>query len=140
MPAEPTPPFSVTLCKALLTLAARLVPQAQRADWKREWSAEFWHRWQFLFHAGLWNKFEAYRLVFSSLGAFPDAAWHFASQEALQNRVREGARSPWTTIALLGFAVVALILFTSGIPAPTDSFLFGFIRLLAAWIAACLRT
>lgn len=122
MPAEPKRPFSVAFCNAMIGVAARVVPVAQRHEWKQEWSAEIWHRWQFLLHVGEWNAGEAFRLIRNSLGAFTDAGWYFLAQDAVQNRVREWARSPWTCLSGLAVALLLLALLTSGLPAARGLF------------------
>ena len=50
MPDEPKRPWVVSVSQTLVRAAAPLVPAGQREDWLREWHAEIWHRWQFLFH------------------------------------------------------------------------------------------
>ncbi len=94
-----------------------LFRSAHRQDWKQEWFAEIWHRWQFLYHAGAWDGREALRLIRNCLGAFPDAAWHLVSQETVRNRLRDGARSPWTCLGGLFALLLILAVITSGLPA-----------------------
>ena len=120
MPAGPRTPFSVVFCNAMIRVAAQLVPAAQRREWKQEWTAEIWHRWQFLLYAAEWNRHEALALVRNCLGAFPDAAWHFASQDVIQTRVREWARSPWVFLAVLTGSLLLAAITTSGLPATRD--------------------
>lgn len=138
MTPESRRPLSLRCCDALIVLAARLVPVARRGDWKREWSAEVWHRWQFLLHAGEWNRREARLLIYTCLGAFPDAAWYLTSEAALQDRVRERLRSPWTCLAGFVFLLLALAIVTSGFPATRglfglrDGVISG--RLLFIWV------
>jgi hypothetical protein len=138
MTPEPKRPFSLRCCAAMISLVARLVPEAQRRDWEREWQAEIWHRWQFLLHAGEWSGREALHLVRNCLGALPDAAWHLTSQETLQNRVRERLRSPWTCVAGLGVLLLVLAFATSWFPATRSLFAFqrgvGSGRLLFIWL------
>jgi hypothetical protein len=87
-------------------MAAPLVPAIQRGEWQREWTAEIWHRWQFLYHAGFWNTRESFGLIRNCIGAFPDAIWHFALQDPVQEKIRNWARSPWTCLA----AITSLLL------------------------------
>ncbi len=138
MEAEPSRPFSVVFCNAMIRGAARLVPRAQREPWKQEWLAEIWHRWQFLWHVHEWNYREAFRLVRSCLAAFSDAAWHSRSREALGNRVRECARSPWLCFAGLAALLLATVAMSSGLAA-TRQLLFnssdqGPDKLLYVWL------
>jgi hypothetical protein len=37
---------ALRLCLALVRLASRLVPAADRKSWRMEWEAELCHRWQ----------------------------------------------------------------------------------------------
>ncbi|MBV8895599.1 MAG: ABC transporter permease, partial [Acidobacteriaceae bacterium] len=122
----------------MVRAAARLVPAAQRGDWEREWLAEIWHRWQFLFYAGVWNRRESWALVRNCLGLFPDAVWHFALQDPVQDKLRAWARSPWTCLGGLATLLVALALLTGGLPA-TRQLLFSNApgtnnRLLYIWL------
>jgi hypothetical protein len=132
------PPRSVQLCNLMVRLAARLVPAAQRSDWEREWLAEIWHRWQFLFYAGVWSRSESWALMRNCLGVFPDAVWHFALQDPVQEKVRAWARSPWTCLGALASLLLILAFLTGGFPA-TRQLLFSTSgapnnRLLYIWL------
>ena len=120
MQADSGAPFSVLFCNALIRVAAPLVPAARRQEWRQEWTAEIWHRWQFLRYAGEWNRREALRLIRNCAGVFPDAACHFATQEAVQSRVRGSARSPWTCLGALAILLLIVAIFSSGLPATRD--------------------
>lgn len=124
MAAEQRAPFSVLLCNAMIRAAAQLVPAAQQQEWKREWFGEVWHRWQFLRQVGEWNNGEALRLIRNCLGVFPDAGWHFASQEQVQSRVREWARSPWLCLGILA-VLLGAVGAISGTFAATRQVFFG---------------
>src|SRR5579872_3986736 len=104
MSPKPRLPLSLRICGSMLALAARLVPASQRADWKREWQAEIWHRWQFLEQGGAWNERESFLLLRRSLGLLPDALWCFADQNSLRARLRDAVRSPWICLAGLAIA------------------------------------
>src|SRR5579875_474324 len=122
MPADPKTPFSVLFCKAMIRGCAQFVPAAQREEWRQEWFGEIWHRWQFLRHAGVWNGREALRLFRDTLGAFPDACWHFAAQETVRDRVRACARSPWTCLGILSALLLLVGLLSSGFAATRQLF------------------
>src|SRR5579884_133146 len=111
------PPRSVRVCNLMVRVAAQLVPAAQRDDWRREWLAEIWHRWQFLFYAGVWDHRQSWALMRNCLGVFPDAIWHFALQDPVQERIRGWARSPWTCLGALAGALAVVALATGGFPA-----------------------
>jgi hypothetical protein len=120
MPRERKHPVSVAVSFALVSVAARLVPPAQREEWKQEWCAEIWHRWQFLFHTGEWTRPEKLRLLRNTLGAFLDAAWLLASQEAVWDRLRELARSPFSCLAALAGLLLLVTALSSGLPATRE--------------------
>ena len=138
MPSADKPPRSVRLCNLMVRVAAPLIPATQRSEWQREWSAEIWHRWQFLYHAGFWNNGEALGLVRNCLGMFPDAIWHFALQDPVQDKIRTWARSPWTCLSGLAGMIVILALFSSGFAATRQLLISGSDhgndRLLFVWL------
>lgn len=104
----------------MIAAASRIVPAAQREEWRNEWQAEVWHRWRFYVDAGAWNRTEALRLLRNCLGAFVDAACHAAAQESIQHRFHECARSPWTCVAGV-FAVLLMVAgLSGGLPATRD--------------------
>jgi hypothetical protein len=117
MQEEPQRPYSLVFCSAMIRLAAQLVPAPQREAWRQLSLAAIWHRWQFLLHAGEWNDREAFRLFWSSLAAFKNAVWDSGSREALQNRIRECARSPWTCFAVWIALLLATVAISGGVPA-----------------------
>jgi hypothetical protein len=117
MPEEPKQPRLVSLSQALVRAAAPLVPPAHREDWQREWHAEIWHRWQFLFHTGEWNRREQWLLLRSALGAFADAAWLLASQETVRSRISEITRSPFTCLSVFLAILLAIAAASSGLHA-----------------------
>ena len=61
-------------CRRLLALAAALVPDAARADWRREWEAELWYHERRL-RADLSRPRAAARLAWRLGGAIVHAAW-----------------------------------------------------------------
>jgi hypothetical protein len=97
-----------------------LTPKEQRSDWKREWRAEIWHRWQFLWHAGMWNRREKFGLVRGTLGAFQDAVWLLKAQESLWQGIREWARSPFTCLGALGILLLVTAALSGGLPATRE--------------------
>lgn len=131
-------PFVISLCNAVVLAAAWVTPRHQRADWKREWLGRVWHRWQFLQHAGAWNKTEQLRLVLTALSSLPDAGWQFASQEDVRRRTSEFVRSPWTCLGLLAFTLLVVTWLTAGLPATrqliAEIFDPGSDRLVMMWL------
>jgi hypothetical protein len=65
-------------CRFLISMASLWVPRPKRAEWKREWAAELWHRTE----AGA----DAQELLRRASGVFRDAAW-FRENERKQNGV-----------------------------------------------------
>lgn len=110
-------PFVVSLCDAIVSGAAWATPRHLRTEWKREWLGRIWHRWQFVRHAGGWNKTEQFRLLLTALSSIPDAFWQFASQEDVRRRTSEFVRSPWTCMGLLALTFLLIAFFTKGLPA-----------------------
>jgi hypothetical protein len=120
MPEEPKQPRVISVSQALVRAAAPLVPRAHREEWQREWNAEIWHRWQFLFHTGEWNRREQWLLLRSAFGAFADAAWLLASQEAVQSRISEIARSPFTCLSAFVAILLSITAASSGLHATRE--------------------
>jgi hypothetical protein len=142
MPEEPGLRAGLPLCvrvsNAFVCLAALLAPGSRRLEWRREWRAEIWHRWQFLRHTGEWNRAEKLRLLQNSLGAFMDAACLSgrllasllaplaaplaAPSDATRNRVRELARSPFSCLYVLFIPLLLIAALSSGLPATRELF------------------
>lgn len=120
MPDEPKLPWAVSISQTLIRGAAPLVPAAEREEWLREWRAEIWHRWQFLFHTGEWNRREQLLLLRNSLGAFADAAWLMASQDSVRTRISGIARSPFTCLAALTSVLLIIAWLSSGLHATRE--------------------
>ncbi len=125
MSTKPKRPLSLLVCSALIEVASWLVPASQRIGWSREWQAEIWHRWQFLWHAGAWSSREAFLLLGRCTGAFPDALWHLSGQEKFKHRMRESIKSPWTCLAIFCGALLVLAAITGGFPATRNLLLSG---------------
>jgi hypothetical protein len=125
MPPSPRPPLSVRFCGWMVELASLFVPSAHRSEWKREWHAELWHRWQFLANLDVWNWSEAAALLRRSAGCFSDALWCFADRESVRSRVRDVVRSPWTCLASFAVALLLLASVTGGLPATRSLFEMG---------------
>jgi hypothetical protein len=137
---EPALPLSVRVSNALVTVAALVTPGRQRKEWKQEWRAEIWHRWQFLRHTGQWSRAEKLRLVRNSCGAFLDAfcllgrllgsllaplaAPLATPSEATRTHIREVARSPFTCLYVLAAPLLLIAILSSGLPA-TRELVFG---------------
>jgi hypothetical protein len=120
MPSRARRPFAVALSYWIVGVAAVLAPRTQRSDWKREWHAEIWHRWQFLWHTGAWDRREKLYLIRGTLGAFRDAAWLLKFHEPFWQRLREWARSPFTCLGALGVLLLVTAVLTGGFPATRE--------------------
>ena len=120
MPDEPKTPWVVSVSQTIVRAVAPLVPKDQRKDWLREWHAEIWHRWQFLFHTGEWSRREQWLLLRSALGAFADAAWLLASQDSVRARISAVARSPFTCLSALILFLAVIAALSSGFQATRE--------------------
>ena len=120
MPDEPKLPWVVSISQTLLRGAAPLVPQEQRQEWLREWQAEIWHRWQFLFHTGEWKRREQLLLLRNSLGAYADAAWLLASQDSVRTRISGMARSPFTCLAVWAGVLLVITMLSNNLHATRE--------------------
>lgn len=120
MPSRARRPFAVAISDWMVGAAAVMAPRAQRPDWKREWHAEIWHRWQFLWHTGAWDRREKLCLIRGTLGAFQDAACLLKAHEAFWQRLREWARSPFTCLGALGALLLVTAVLSGGLPASRE--------------------
>jgi len=120
MPSRARRPFAVALSDWIVGAAAVMTPKARRSDWKREWHAEIWHRWQFLWHTGAWDRREKLCLIRGTLGAFQDAACLLKAHEPFWQRLREGARSPFTCLGALGALLLLTAMLTGGLPSTRE--------------------
>lgn len=129
-------PLSVSVSNAFVSIAACLVPGRRRQEWKQEWRAEIWHRWQFLRHTGQWNRPEKLRLLRNSSGAFVDAVCllgrflasllaPFAAplatpSDGTRAHIRELARSPFSCLYVLAIPLLLIAMVSSGLPATRE--------------------
>jgi hypothetical protein len=120
MPSRARRPLAVVLSDWIIGAAAVLAPKAVREDWKREWRAEIWHRWQFLRHTGIWKRREKLCLIRGTLGAFQDAAWLLKSYEDFWQGWRERARSPFTCLGALSALLLVTAVLTGGLPSTRE--------------------
>ena len=104
-------------CGRTLDVAALLVPERARLDWKREWKSELWHQWQSINLPGERSGPEAWRLYRNCLGAFADAWWQFTEADGLAASLAEKARSPSVCLTSLGLLLAFWFCITGWLPA-----------------------
>ncbi|HTT61529.1 MAG TPA: hypothetical protein VMG35_06805 [Bryobacteraceae bacterium] len=91
--------------RSLLSIAGALLPPALRADWLREWQAEFWH-WE---EPGRSSR---RRMWGRALGAFPDAWFLLRHECGIANRVAGMLRSRACPVIALVLLLAAAALAT----------------------------
>jgi putative ABC transport system permease protein len=109
------PRFALWLALRIVDVISVLVPAAARADWRREWEAELWHRSA----SRRLTRRTNMDLIGRALGALPDAAWirrQFTLDADAVHDVAHGVRMLFRTP---GFTVIALVVFAVGIGATT---------------------
>jgi predicted permease len=103
----------------LVAVASRLVPRAERAEWRGEWEAELEHRWGSLRRRRELSWRTSMDLVRRAFGALPDAAW-IRRQLTADADVVHDARHTLRLIAKApGVTAIALLVFALGIGATT---------------------
>jgi putative ABC transport system permease protein len=112
MSRDPSP--ALRLCLAVVRLAARLVPAADRDAWRMEWDAELRHRWT----RRLTKQTEA-ALVRRSFGAVIDAAWLRRQFTLEADIVQDAAHGVRVLAKSPAFTAVALLVLAIGIGAAT---------------------
>lgn len=116
--------FHATLwrCRAMVWLAAWLVPRAERAPWRSNQQGRFWHWCHFLAELGQLTPQNRLVIARACWRLFPDAFWLRFDREKSHARVRALIGSP--TGLILGLLLFAAVLLTvSGIiPAARNAF------------------
>ena len=120
MPSPARRPFAVALSDCSVGVAGLLTPKEQRSDWKREWRAEIWHRWQFLWHAGDVEPPRETLPDSRHVGSFQDAIVAPKSHEPFWQGLREWARSPFTCLGGLGVFLLVTAVLSGGFPATRE--------------------
>ena len=85
-------------CRILVWIASLIVPAPKRTEWRKEWTAELWHRSQSGASFG--------ELLGRSVGVFRDAAW-MQGNERMRNPF-DIFRKPLRTKALFLAASLAI--------------------------------
>ena len=109
-------PPALVVCLALVSMASRLVPRAERHQWRREWDAELRHRWS---RGRVASRRQEADMVRRSLGAMVDAAWirrQFTLDAEIVHDVSHGVRM---LAKAPGFTALALLVLAIGIGAST---------------------
>jgi putative ABC transport system permease protein len=105
--------------------AAAIVPGPRREDWRREWSAEFWHRREEIDARGESGPAVSLDLLWRAAGAFVHAFWLRAHEwrlemvvQDLRYAVRTFLRTPGVTAAAvltLGLGIAANVVVFSAV-------------------------
>ena len=106
-------PQRQALC--IIRTAAWLVPQATRADWRREWTAEL----HFASHLIRQRGETGAKLVQFARGAFHDAAWHRMrdwNREKIERTVSRRAQSAGFCLAALAGFILLIALASGALP------------------------
>jgi hypothetical protein len=122
MKLPPEHPIALDIAFALVRAAAQLVPSEERAYFEYDWRQKLYHRWQFLHHTQLWSRGEELKLLASASRAVPHAVQHFGAQDTVQTQVARFVQSPLTCLAGLLILLLAVGLFSRGLPATRDLF------------------
>ncbi len=120
MQLPPERPLALALSFALIRAAAQIVPAQERSRFEYDWQLKLYHRWQFLFHMGLWNSRESFSLIASSTLSISAAVQHFAAQDSVRTRVGKFVQSPLTCLSSLAGVLLVVALFSGGFPATRD--------------------
>ncbi len=110
-------------CSGMVWLAGLFVPAACRAEWKREWQAEIWHRrYQYEMRGEMfWTDWvEIYR---NCSGILPDAWWYFQNDDERRNRILEQLRSPRFCLLFLTSLLIACVVGSGFVPVTRKVFL-----------------
>lgn len=123
MKLPPERPLSLALSFALIRAATQIVPKAQQGQFEYEWQQKLFHRWQFLFHAQMWNAREEFKLLGTAARSVPDAVQHFGSQEWVQTRVSRFIQSPLTCLGALMALFITICFVSGGLPSTRELFM-----------------
>ena len=120
MKLPPERPPALALSFALIRAAAFIVPAGERRQFEYDWQNKLFHRWQFLFHTGLWDMREAVSLMATATSVLPDAVQHFGAQESVRTRVTRVVQSPLTVLYALAALLTTITIVTGGLPSTRD--------------------
>ncbi len=90
-----------------LRLAGMLIRRSERADWRNEWLAEIWHRWNGHRSFDEWNVRTAIRLYMAGAGCFTDALHEFRFDQERWSTARGRMRTPKFCVLSLAAALMA---------------------------------
>ncbi len=104
-------------CRAVIWLAAWIVPAPLRAQWKDGWRRKIWHWANFLAETGSLDAHNRLVLMRSCCTAFADAFWIRFDRETFRARKRRILRSPGACLTACFLLLGGLLLAGGFVPA-----------------------
>jgi hypothetical protein len=122
MPRPTKVGVTIQSCRAVIWLAAWIVPTAVRNEWKHGWLRKIWHWANFLAESGSLDAYHRLVLMRSCWAAFGEAFWIRFDRETFHARKQRTLRSPRTCLAACILLLGALVLAGGFVPATHSLF------------------
>ncbi len=106
-------PITIRTCRAIIWLAAWMVPQPLRSEWVQKRRNETWHWANFLAESGKLDSRNLLELQRHCWGAFGEAFWLRFDRETFTERKRRLLRSPVTCLAVC-FTLLFVLMLSNG--------------------------
>ena len=98
-------------CRWLIGAAGRIVPRADRPEWRRRWDRDVWNWWAFLSEHGAFDRYARTELIRHCWSAFPDA---LGTRVEMGPRLARATRSPLFCLALAALPLLLAAAFSHG--------------------------